>query len=614
MTGYVRSFSRVNGDLIQAPDFVNEFTAVDAAFNAATGHTHDGTAGGGTYVPLIADTANLTSLVVDNINSQIVASVNVAGIKTEQFRIGNGVLLPTVSNTIDIGSTGQKFKDLHLSGTVDMGSLTLGLITVTEILNDSAMTANSATALVTQASAKAYADYTQSLADSYTNTIIGTHKHDGTNSVIIQEIGTTDGNNLILVAPGTITFSTYNGVAKVDQVILDLNVLRPVANAGADLGNTTYRYSNGYINNMNGQQLLLSGLPSGQVLQVVGNTGSYAVAVTNASTTLNQNYGIQINAGSSSTDAALYVGKHDGTIRFFVVNGDGSLVIGPNTVASNGAGTLTVQNGIYVGATTVALTTDLANYLPLTGGTLTGGETITPSAGVALTLNGIAASNTALLTGGATAGSSLGLQINAGTTNADYALLIKNQTALTNYLEVFGDGGVVLGAATGGDLGLGTLNTTGLYVNGTAVAVGSFLSLTGGTLTGATTITPTSAVIPLTLNPTTNYAMNINGGSVANSSYGIRINAGTSSTDGPLLVYNGSVATILAQIHGDGGMTLAAPTGGDKGLGTLNATGVYVNNIAAATVTTWAGSTSGGVIMARLSGTDLYITNNGVAP
>jgi len=50
------------------------------------------------------------------------------------------------------------------------------------------------------------------------------------------------------------------------------------------------------------------------------------------------------------------------------------------------------------------------------------------------------------------------------------------------------NGGVVIGNPTGGNKGTGTLNTTGIYVNGAALSMTGFLSITGGTMTGILTL------------------------------------------------------------------------------------------------------------------------------
>jgi len=52
--------------------------------------------------------------------------------------------------------------------------------------------------------------------------------------------------------------------------------------------------------------------------------------------------------------------------------------------------------------------------------------------------------------------------------------------------SVFGDG-IQVGTPTGGDMGVGTVNASNYYINGTALS-GTFLPLTGGTVTGRLTV------------------------------------------------------------------------------------------------------------------------------
>ena len=74
-------------------------------------------------------------------------------------------------------------------------------------------------------------------------------------------------------------------------------------------------------------------------------------------------------------------------------------------------------------------------------------------------------------------------------TQQTISLTVNNAANSVNFLRVFGDGGIVAGSPTGGDQGLGTINATGLFVNGVSVggsaATGSFSAGTTG-LTGAT--------------------------------------------------------------------------------------------------------------------------------
>lgn len=105
--------------------------------------------------------------------------------------------------------------------------------------------------------------------------------------------------------------------------------------------------------------------------------------------------------------------------------------------------------------------------------TLTGTWTFSPGTGNGIIVNESGSTSYAIkVNGSATAGTSKGVWIAAGTNASDNALQITSQSG-TSYLNVVGDGGTVVGSATGGDQGLGTLNAAGLYVNGVAVATGA---------------------------------------------------------------------------------------------------------------------------------------------
>ena len=53
MAGYIRQSSINDGDTVTASLFNNEYNQLLAAFNAATGHKHDGTAAEGPVIALI---------------------------------------------------------------------------------------------------------------------------------------------------------------------------------------------------------------------------------------------------------------------------------------------------------------------------------------------------------------------------------------------------------------------------------------------------------------------------------------------------------------------------------------------------------------------------------
>jgi hypothetical protein len=71
-----------------------------------------------------------------------------------------------------------------------------------------------------------------------------------------------------------------------------------------------------------------------------------------------------------------------------------------------------------------------------------------------------------LATSVSVAGQSFGVQLKAGTNANDYNLLLQNFNGSTNYFEVSGAGGVIVGSPGGGDQGVGTINANAFFVNG----------------------------------------------------------------------------------------------------------------------------------------------------
>lgn len=186
---------------------------------------------------------------------------------------------------------------------------------------------------------------------------------------------------------------------------------------------------------------------------------SYGVSVTGSSTT-NQSFGEQINAGTSLSDSAISVFNQAGTHEFMNLSGIGTGGIGYNAA---GNGNFTIGFGSF------------------------GNVSISNAqAGTAFSVIGTSGSYTASFQANGTTGNSYGLEVFGGTNSSDFALYVGNSG--TNPLfRVYGDGGIVAGGPSGGDQGAGTINATGLYVNGVAVAGNSSTGTFTGTLTGMTT-------------------------------------------------------------------------------------------------------------------------------
>lgn len=102
MAGYTRQDTAnniANGNVIDADDLDGEFNQVESAFNASSGHVHDGTTGNGAPITKVGPSQDL-----------IVSATSV---------------LPKTNNTLDLGSGAAQFKDAYFDGTVDTDTLTV---------------------------------------------------------------------------------------------------------------------------------------------------------------------------------------------------------------------------------------------------------------------------------------------------------------------------------------------------------------------------------------------------------------------------------------------------------------------------------------------------------
>lgn len=93
MAGYTRTDTTNNiadGNIINATDLDNEFDAIQGAFNASTGHNHDGTTGEGAPILAVGPAQDVV--------------------------VGSSSVTPKTTGTVDLGTPSLKFKDLNLSG------------------------------------------------------------------------------------------------------------------------------------------------------------------------------------------------------------------------------------------------------------------------------------------------------------------------------------------------------------------------------------------------------------------------------------------------------------------------------------------------------------------
>lgn len=80
-----------------------------------------------------------------------------------------------------------------------------------------------------------------------------------------------------------------------------------------------------------------------------------------------------------------------------------------------------------------------------------------------------------------------------------------------------------------------------------------------------------------------NFNVNVAAPTTASNSFGLLVSAGTNSADKAFQINNAANSIAFAVMAGDGGLILGTPTGGNQGLGTVNAKGVFIDGVAVST-------------------------------
>ena len=101
MAGYTRQAAAniATGSVIDADDFNDEYNQIQSAFNASTGHTHDGTAAEGAAIEKIGPSQDVVCTAA--------------------------TLRPKTTNAVDLGTTALQYKDAFFDGTVKTDTLTV---------------------------------------------------------------------------------------------------------------------------------------------------------------------------------------------------------------------------------------------------------------------------------------------------------------------------------------------------------------------------------------------------------------------------------------------------------------------------------------------------------
>ena len=443
LAGYVRQSIAdiVPTATLRAAPINAEYNKLRDAFAVSSGHKHDGSTGEGGYIPLIGDVDALNKVVIDTSNNRVGVFVEVSSAAVEQVRFQDGVIVPVITNDIDLGSSSAKFKDLHLQGTATIATVDInaGNIDGTIIGASSPTTATFTSATLNN-----------NLSVTGTSTLVGTT----TITSVDLNSGAIDNAVIGSATPVAGTFTTLNANTSLVAATADIN--------GGTLDGATVGAS-------------------------VPSTGAFTTLTASGTSTLTT---VDINGGNI-----------DGTIIGASTAATGSFT----TLSTSGQATLAtadINGGSIDGATVGASSASTGAFTTLSSsGGITGNVTGNLTGNVTGNVTGDVTGNvTGNLTGNVTASSGTSTFTNVtidGTLNmnAGTSATIQNLTAPTNDLDaatkkyvddeisgLIGDAGA--GLDTLGELA-DALNDDDDFSTTVTNSIATKLPLAGGTMTGA---------------------------------------------------------------------------------------------------------------------------------
>ena len=495
-TGYTRrdtSNNINNGNIINAEDLDLEFDGIQAAMDASTGHTHDGTVGGGAPIVGIGPVQDVV--------------------------ITTGAMRPKTDNTVDLGTSTLEFKDLYIDGIAQVDTLQVdesatiaanltvtgnATITTNLTVNGNTTIGNAATDTITVT-----ADVASNLIPSADNTYDLGAATDEWRDLYIDGTATIDtlqvDESATITANLTVNGNTTLGNAATDTVTITADVasnLIPSVDDTHDLGSATDEWRNIYID----------GTAQVDTLQVDESATITANLTVNGNTTLGNaatdTVTVTADVASNlipSADATYDLGATGSEWRDLYITGTANIDSLVADTAAISAGTATLS------AATVITTTGGTVTLQRNDSAITTGETL---GAVDFQAPNVAGGGNATLV---TASIKAVSDITFDATNNKTSLLLQtaNADVVTTRVEVTGEGHVLPGADDAYDLGSTTKEWRNLYIDGVAnidSLVADTADINGGTVDG-TTIGATTAAAG-TFTSVTAPSVTITGGTI----------------------------------------------------------------------------------------------------
>ncbi len=303
MAGYTRQSSLNNGDTITAALFNNEYNQLLAAFNASSGHKHDGTAAEGPVIALIGDaglTTPLNKILIDTANDEIGFHIDVSGTSTEQFKLLDGAIVPITTNDIDLGSSSLQFKDAFFDGNVTLDGLTIGSATsITDVDTDITSVSASDDTIASAKAIKTYVDAQVATipVGDITSVVAGTGMTGGgiSGDVTLNVIGGTgiDANANDIAIDSTVATLTGSQVLTGKTIDVDNNTLSNIEVdnlksgvldtdlASVAAGDTTLASAKAIKSYVDTE---VATIPVGDITEVIAGTGLSGGATSGAAT------------------------------------------------------------------------------------------------------------------------------------------------------------------------------------------------------------------------------------------------------------------------------------------------------------------------------------------